>query len=392
MENITEWKIEDVKPYEKNPRRNEKAVEKVAASIEEFGFQQPIVVDEDGVVIAGHTRLKAAKFLELKFVPVVVAVGLSEAQINAYRIADNKTNELAEWDLDLLPLELTALEAMDFDITNLGFTADELTDILATEPEEGKTDGDDIPETPDEAITQPGDVWILGDHRLLCGDSTKAEDVEKVLDGQLADALITDPPYGVDYVGKTDDKLEVKNDDKAGLYILLKTALGHAVDNLQTGGCVYVFAPPGPQFLEFATVLTELEVWRQTLCWAKNTMVLGHSDYHYRHEAIFYGWRPGGPHRPVPDRSQTTLWEYDKPSASRLHPTMKPIAMPVRMLENSTAAGDTVFDPFAGSGTTLLACQQTGRRACVVELHPNYCDVIVQRWEDYTGRKAERVA
>lgn len=389
---VEQWSLDRITPYDNNPRKNEGAVEQVANSIKEFGFRQPVVVDEAGVIIAGHTRFKAAKYLGLSEVPVHVARGLTEAQIKAYRIADNKTNELAEWDLDLLPLELTALEELEFDIDQLGFTAAELTEILQSEPVEGIVDPDEIPEPPDEPVTQTGDLWLLGEHRLLCGDSTKIEDVERVLDGRLCDAVVSDPPYGVDYVGKTKEALEVKNDDRAGLLILLQSALTNALKNTKKGGVWYVFAPSGPQFLEFATVLTKLEVWRQTLVWVKNTMVLGHSDYHYRHESIFYGWAPGGPHQAVPDRTQTTFWEYDKPPSSREHPTMKPVAMPVRMLKNSTQRGEIVFDPFMGSGTTIIAAEQTGRKACGIEISPRYCDVIVKRWEEFTGNTAECVS
>ena len=223
---------------------------------------------------------------------------------------------------------------------------------------------------------------------MLCGDSTKAEDVERLMAGGIVSAVITDPPYGVSYVGKTKDALPVHNDGKETLLPLLTSALRLAFEKSFPGAIWYVAAPPGPPFYDFATELRELEVWRQTLVWAKQSLVMGHSDYHYQHEAIFYGWKPGGSHKAPPDRKQTTLWQYDRPTASREHPTMKPVVLFAKMLENSTEVDSLVYEPFCGSGTTLIAAEQLGRKCYGMELSPQYCDVIVKRWEKLTGQTA----
>jgi len=235
-----------------------------------------------------------------------------------------------------------------------------------------------------------GRLRLRSRHRVLCGDSTKAEDVERLMDGQKADAVITDPPYGVDYVGKTKDALVVHNDGRDGLNDLLTNALGYAADFCKSGGIWYVAAPPGPQFADFASVLSNLEIWRQTLVWVKDVMVLGRSDYHYRHEAIFYGWKPGAAHQDPPDRKQTTVWEFDRPKASREHPTMKPVSLYAKMLENSTRQDSVIYEPFGGSGTTLIAAEQLDRRCFGMEISPQYCDVIVRRFENLTGEEAVR--
>ena len=382
--------LSEVHPYDKNPRTNDSAVESVLKSIQEFGFRQPIVVDEHDVIIVGHTRYKAAQKLGLETVPVHVATGLSTEQVKAYRIADNQTATLAEWNLDLLSMELLGLENTGFDLNLLGFSAAELSNILVREPKAGLTDPDQVPLPPEEPITQPGDLWLLGDHRLLCGDSRSAEDVARLLQDYQPSCVATDPPYGVSYVGKTDKALPVHNDGADELLPLLNDALRLAFSHCVPGAVWYVCAPAGPQFFAFATVLTELEVWRQTLVWAKQSLVMGHSDYHYQHEAIFYGWKPGAPHQPPPDRKQNTLWQFDRPSASREHPTMKPVAIFLKMLQNSTVAGSVVYDPFCGSGTSLIAAEQLGRVCCGIEVSPQYCDVVVQRWEQFTGNKAKR--
>jgi DNA modification methylase len=389
--NIELWPLSRIKPYPGNPRVNDSAVDSVMKSIQEFGFRQPIVVDEHNVIVVGHTRYKAAQKLGLETVPVHMASGLSAEQIRAYRIADNQTATLADWDLELLPLELMGLQEAGFDLNLLGFTAAELTSYLASEPEAGLTDPDDVPLPPDEAITQPGDLIVLGDHRLLCGDSRCADDVSRLLDGHQPTCVVTDPPYGVGYIGKTCKALPVHNDEAEMLLPLLREAFQHAFDHSVAGAVWYVCAPAGPQFYAFATVLKDLEVWRQTLVWAKQSLVMGHSDYHYQHEAIFYGWKPGAPHRPPPDRKQNTLWQFDRPSASRDHPTMKPVSLFLKMLQNSTVMGSLVYDPFCGSGTSLMAAEQLGRVCYGIEISPQYCDVVVQRWEQFTGQTAERI-
>ncbi|MFK7882888.1 MAG: ParB N-terminal domain-containing protein, partial [Phycisphaerales bacterium] len=333
----------DLVHYPDNPRDNDAAVAAVAESIERFGFRQPIVVDKDSVVVVGHTRLKAALKLGIKWVPVHVA-DLTEEQARAYRLADNRTGAIATWDAGLLQSELEALQQLGLDIeslASLGFDDRELA-ALGNPGNAGETDPDEVPEPPDDPITQPGDLWILGNHRLLCGDSTTADDVGWLMDGINAAAVMTDPPYGVDYVGKTKDALVVHNDGAEGLPQLLKHSLGNANDVCLAGGAWYVAAPAGPQFADFATVLGALGIWRQTIVWVKDSMVLGRSDYHYRHEAIFYGWKPGAAHKELPDRKQTTVWEIPRPKASREHPTMKPVALYERMMANSSSVGSLI--------------------------------------------------
>jgi DNA modification methylase len=282
---------------------------------------------------------------------------------------------------------------------------------------------DDVPEPPVDPITKPGDLWILGRHRVLCGDSTKAEDVARLMGGEKADAVITDPPYGVSYVGKTKDALPVHNDGRGTLLPLLQSALGLAHELSLLGSPWYVAAPPGPQFYDFATVLRDLEIWRQTLIWVKQSLVMGHSDYHYQHEAIFYGWKKGKQRTWNSDRCEVTVWEEaktvklsamkkpdlielirqmiaereqkqtsvlreDRPTSSQDHPTMKPVRLFAKMMKNSTRKECLVYDPFLGSGTTLIAAEQLGRKCYGMEISPQYCDVIVKRWENLTGKKA----
>jgi site-specific DNA-methyltransferase (adenine-specific) len=382
---IEMWAIARIKPYERNPRRNDDAVASVGRSIGEFGFRVPIVVDAEGVIIAGHTRLRAAESLGLARVPVHVARELTPEQARALRIADNKLHELSSWDADLLPLELADLRDMDVDLSLLGFSAEELADLL---PSGAADAADEVPEPLPEAVSRRGDLWLLGGHRLLCGDSTSEADVGRVMDGGLADLVLTDPPYGVEYVGKTDQALVIENDGAERLEALLRGSLGGALRVSRPGAVWYVAAPAGPQFGEFADVLTELKVWRQTLVWVKDSMVLGRSDYHYKHEALFYGWAPGAAHREPPDRTRTTVLEFDRPKASREHPTMKPVPLWSELMANSTARGDLVYEPFSGSGTTIVTAEQLGRRCRAVELEPRYVDVAVRRWEQLTGKQA----
>jgi DNA modification methylase len=382
--------IATIKPYKRNPRVNDGAVEALAENIRLFGWRVPIILDADGTIIAGHTRLKAAVLLGLTQVPVHVAHGLSPEQCKALRLAENRSHEMAAWDYDLLPIELAELKALDFDIESLGWSPAELSEIMAPPVNSGESDPDEVPEPPAEPVTQLGDLWLLGEHRLLCGDSTSIDDVQRIMDGKRADLCQTDPPYGVEYEGKTKDALQICNDDEAGLAALLDASLGHALSVSKPGAVWYVAAPAGPQFLAFATVLTKLGVWRQTLAWVKDSMVLGHSDFHYRHEAIFYGWAPGK-HRAPPNRTFTTVLEFPRPKASREHPTMKPIQLWSLLMAASTAPGALVYEPFSGSGTTIIAAEQQGRVCYAVELEPRYVDVAVARWEAFTGRKAERV-
>jgi DNA modification methylase len=385
--------VSEIKPYPGNPRDNDAAVSAVAESVRTYGWRAPIVVDAEGVIICGHTRYKAALKLGLVQVPVHVARDLTPEQVRAYRIADNKTAELAEWDYDLLPLELAAIQADGTDLALLGFGEDELAELLDPGVRDGLTDPDEIPELPDEPTTKPGDLWALGEHRLLCGDATRAEDWDRLTEGRAGDLLLTDPPYNVAYEGKTAERLTIANDEMgdAEYCAFLTTALTAAGSHLRPGGSFYLWhADTEGLAVRSACADAGLRV-RQCLVWVKSVMVLGRQDYQWRHEPCLYGWADGATHTWLSDRSQTTVLQFDKPVRSAEHPTMKPVGLFVYLIGNSCRRGGRVLDPFAGSGTTVIAAEQTGRKALVMELDPLYCDVIVRRWEEFTGQKADRV-
>lgn len=379
-----------ITPYPGNPRVNDGAVDAVAASLKEFGFRQPIVVDEEGVIIVGHTRWKAAQKLGLEQIPVHVAMNLSPEQIKAYRIADNKTNELATWDKALLPLELAELKACDYDLGLLGFEPDELAKWLGGETTDGLCDPDDVPAPPDEPVTQPGDLWILGEHRLLCGDATSDVDVTRLMQREKADLLLTDPPYGVSYVGKTKDALTIENDslDDEAFREFLVVAFVNAFNVLKPGAAFYIWHADSEGFNFRGAIHDCGELVRQCLIWNKNSMVMGRQDYHWKHEPCLYGWKNGASHRWYADRSQTTVLDFARPSRSEIHPTMKPAALIAYQIGNSTKQRDLVFDPFLGSGTTIIAAQQLGRRCFGLELAPRFCDNIVDRFQRFTGTPA----
>jgi DNA modification methylase len=378
------WPIEKPIPYARNPRKiSEEAVAGVAGSIKEFGFKQPIVVDSDGVIIIGHTRLKAAQRLGLKEVPVLVASDLTPTQCQALRLTDNRVGEFSEWDSEMLTLEIEDLGGA-IDLEFAGF--DELmAEIETPKPAVEMNAGDPnaVPELKPEAISQRGEVFELGPHRLMCGDSTSAEDWQTLLGPEIADAVMTDPPYGVNYKGKTADAMEIENDDPEGLPALLDGALGNVLARCKDGGAWYVAAPAGPLSLIFENWLFGKGILRQCIVWVKDSMVLGHSDYHYKHEPIYYGWKPGAPHREPPDRTQVSVWEIPRPKRSKEHPTMKPVELYERMMNNSTSPGEIVLEPFGGSGTTLIAAAKTGRICRAMEIAPRYCDVIRRRWTKF---------
>ncbi|HEY3790076.1 MAG TPA: DNA modification methylase, partial [Urbifossiella sp.] len=345
------------------------------------------------VIIVGHTRYKAAARLGMATVPVHVARGLSPDQARAYRIADNQTATLSQWDDDKLPLELIALQDVNFDLSLTGFSADELQALLAPPANAGQGDPDEVPEPPAEPVTKTGDLWLLGRHRLLCGDATKADDVARLLDGAQADMLLTDPPYGVAYVGKTADALTIANDALQGdeYRDFLAAAIGNAARHLRPGGGFYIWHAdtaglPTRQACSDASLTV-----RQCLVWAKNTLVLGRQDYQWKHEPCLYGWADGAAHTWLSDRAQTTLLEFDKPARSADHPTMKPVELFAYLMRNSCPKGGRVLDPFGGSGTTLIAAEQEGRTACLLELDPRYCEVIIARFEKFTGTTAKRL-
>jgi DNA modification methylase len=384
------WPIENVIPYARNPRHiPQSAVNKVAASIREFGFRQPIVVDQNGVIIVGHVRLLAAQQLELTNVPVHVATELTVAQVNAYRLADNRTNEEATWDMESLALELASLKLEEFDLDLTGFNLDEIDQLLA-EKTEGLTDEDVAPPVPEFAITEPGDLWILGNHRLLCGDATSRDTVEQLMGGQKADLVFTDPPYNVDYEGYTEEKLTIQGDRMTPEQFqdFLGSVFSSYLWALKPGGSMYVCHPSSWQ-REFqgALELSDFEV-RCQIIWAKNTFAWGFGRYKFQHEPIFYCHRKGQSDPWYGDKSQSTLWHEKKPAANRLHPTMKPVELIERALVNSSKAGDLVLDLFGGSGSTMIACEKMARSSRLMELDPKYCDVIVKRWQDFTGKIA----
>lgn len=418
--NITDIRTCDLKPYENNPRLNEDAVDLVAASIDEFGFKQPIVVDKDLIIIAGHTRWKAAQKLGLETVPCIQADDLTPAQVKAYRLADNKVAEAAQWDLDALQFELEELDNMDFDMEPFGFETETFDEQIAE-------DDNFEAELPTAPMTRSGQLWLLGKHRLMVGDSTKCQDVEKLCSDATVDMIVTDPPYNIDYTGGTKDAMKIENDnwgDDEGFIEFLKAAFENMRDQLKAGGSFYIWyaSTQSKNFLE-AAERAGLNI-RQTLIWNKNTFSLGRQDYQWKHEPCLYGWKDGAAHYFVNTRNlatviedaenqdiddmkkdelkkllksilggvhETTVLDEKKPTKSELHPTMKPIPLIAKQIKNSSRQGETVLDLFGGSGSTLMACEQLGRRCFMMEYDPHYADVIIKRWEDYTGEQAELI-
>ena len=392
---IQRWPTERLIPFARNPRtHSEEQVAQVAASIAEFGFVNPILVGSDGVMIAGHARLAAARKLGLAEVPVIVLEHLTPAQRRALVIADNRLALSAGWDEELLRLELEALREEDFNLDLLGFGEAELEALLA-EPESeaaGLTDEDAVPEAPEAAVTVSGDVWALGDHRLLCGDATQISDVDKVLTGGLADMVFSDPPYNVNYGATMKDKLrgkkrKIANDDLGdGFESFLRDACTNILT--VTKGAVYLCMSSSELHTLYRAFTEAGGHWSTFLIWAKNTFTMGRSDYQRQYEPILYGWKEGAEHYWCGARDQGDVWFVKKPVANDLHPTMKPVELIERAIRNSSKSRDTVLDPFAGSGSTLIACEKTGRQARLIELEPRYCDVIVRRWQEYSGRQA----
>ena len=394
---ITERRLSDIKPYEKNPRRNDAAVEYVAESLRQFGWKQPIVIDKNGVIIAGHTRYKAALSLGMETAPCLIADDLTPEQVKAYRLADNKVGEIAEWDMDLLAIELDDLaEYMpEIDMSDFGFEIEE-----SKEPAEDDYD----PKPPDEPKAKRGDIYQLGRHRLMCGDSTSAEDVAALVDGREMDLLLTDPPYNVSLgMGgsvneakkrhRRTDGLVMMNDKQGEIEFrrFLTAAFSIAKTVMKAGAAFYIWHADTESYNFRGACMDAGFTLRQTLIWAKNSATLGRQDYQWRHEPCLYGWNDGASHAWYSDRKQTTILNYDRPTKSAEHPTMKPILLFDYQIKNSTKAGDLVLDMFGGSGTTIMACEQNGRCGYLMELDPKYIDVIIDRWETYTGKKAELI-
>lgn len=383
--------LSDLIPYINNSRKHsDDQVTQIAASIKEFGWTNPILVDGDNGIIAGHGRLMAAKKLGMTEVPVIELAHLSKEQRKALIIADNKLALNSDWDINLLSIELKDLQDLGFDLNLTGFDGDELANILKPEQVDGLTDEDAIPDVPEEPKTKLGDIYQLGDHRLMCGDSTSIESVEKLADG-LVDILVTDPPYNVDYTGKTKNALKIQNDsmDDSTFRQFLRDAFV-AADTVMKPGAVFYIWHADSEGYNFRGACKDAN-WkvRQCLIWQKDTMVMGRQDYHWKHEPCLYGWKEGAGHLWASDRKQTTLIICKRPTRNELHPTMKPVELMEYQILNNTKGKDIVLDLFGGSGSTLMACEKTGRKARLMELDPKYCDVIVKRWEEFTGNKAE---
>jgi DNA modification methylase len=381
-------KTNELIPYEKNPRNNDKGVDAVANSIKTYGFKVPIVIDKSNVVVTGHTRLKAAKKLGLDEVPCIIADDLTDEQIRQFRIVDNKTNELSDWNFDLLREELLTMD--DIDLVQFGF--DDLDSILNVETKDDEFDVDEeIPENP---YSKRGDVYVLGEHRVMCGDSTIKEEVDTLMDGKVCDLIETDPPYNVAIGTKGQQYKErggyncgmnertILNDnmDDGAFREFLNKVMVNFYNNIKPGGSIYVFHAD-TEGLNFRSAFKDAGFkLSECLIWKKNNFVLGRCPYHYMHEPILFGWREGAAHHFVDDRTQTTILEYDRPQASDLHPTMKPIPLVTKLIQNSSRVGELVLDLFGGSGTTLIACEQIKRIAYLMELDEKYVDVIVKRY------------
>ena len=396
---IEPWPTARLVPKARNARTHSDAqVAQIAASIAEFGFTNPILAGSDGVIVAGHGRLAAAQKLGIETVPVVVLDHLTPTQRRALVIADNRIAENAGWDEAMLQVELAALQEDSFDLSLTGFDADALADLLAGEEttNDGQTDDDVAPEIPETPASRLGDVWVCGEHRVLCGDATETQAYTTLLGNELADMVFTDPPYNVNYANSAKDKMRGKerailNDNLGeGFYDFLLAALTPTLAHCRGG--VYVAMSSS----ELDTLQSAFRAaggkWSTFIIWAKNTFTLGRADYQRQYEPILYGWPEGKSRHWCGDRDQGDVWQIKKPVKNDLHPTMKPVELVERAIRNSSRPGDSVLDPFAGSGTTLIAAEKSGRRAWLMELDPKYVDVIVRRWQEWSGKQATRLS
>lgn len=404
MEFYATFPVADLIPYARNSRtHNEEQIAQIMASIKEFGFTNPILIGGDNVIIAGHGRLLAAQRLGLKEVPIIRLPDLTETQRKALVIADNKIAMNAGWDEEMLALEMKELEENDFNLDILGFSEDELKELENFgEPQtEAKSEEDEIPEAPVEPITKRGDVWILGEHRLMCGDTTMFDDMRKLMRDDCAAMIFTDPPYNVNYGSTMKDSIryhagtlggrKIMNDNLGdGFPQFLTDSLSNLLMFCQ--GAAYVCMSSSELHTLYNAFIAAGGKWSTFIIWAKNTFTLGRADYQRQYEPILYGWNADKPHYWCGDRDQSDVWEYNKPVKNDLHPTMKPVELVERAVLNSSKLGDIVLDGFGGSGSTLIACEKNNRKARLMELDPKFCDVIVKRWEEYTGRKAELLA
>jgi len=381
--------------YVGNPRtHSDGQIDQIAASIREFGWTNPILVDAEGTIIAGHGRLEAAKRLQLREVPVIRLAHLSEAQRKALVIADNQLALNAGWDEVALSNLIRDLDAEDFELDVLGFMAQDLERYLTGIDIDATTEADEgeLPQVPAEPVSKPGDLWILGNHRLLCGDATVLSNVERLMDGQLADMVFSDPPYNVDYGNGTKGKLQGKdrrilNDALGdGFYQFLYDACVNLL-TVAKGACYICMSSSELHTLQKAFTDAGGK-WSTFVIWAKNTFTLGRADYQRQYEPILYGWKQGVDHFWCGARDQGDVWFVDKPRVNDLHPTMKPVELVERAIRNSSKSRDIILDLFGGSGTTLIAAERTGRSARLMELDPRYVDVIAERWQNLTGQAA----
>ena len=385
---IETWPLERLIPYARNARLHSEAqVAQIAASIAEFGFNNPVLVGQEGGIIAGHARVLAARKLDYTEIPVIVLGHLSENQKRAFILADNKLALNAGWDFEMLRLELEALADQSFNLELTGFGEQELAEALARGMPPGALDPEAVPELQDDPVSRTGDVWTLGRHRILCGDGTCGEDLARVLEGQPCHLVFTDPPYNVDYSGKGPGKMKLANDDLgSGFGAFLRSACDAMLAVSQ--GAVYICMSSSELPRLHAAFSEAGGHWSTWIVWAKNTFTLGRSDYQRQYEPILYGWREGSRHYWCGDRSQSDVWLVDKPVRNDLHPTMKPVELIGRAIRNSSRPDNVVLDPFGGAGSTLISCENLGRKARLIEIDPQYVDVSVRRWQDYTGSKA----
>lgn len=396
--NIETIAVDLLIPYARNSRtHSDEQVAQIAASIREFGFTNPVLIDGQDGIIAGHGRVLGARKLGMSDVPCIRLAHLSEAQKRAYVIADNKLALNAGWDEKMLALELQDLQGMDFDLSLTGFLGNEIDELLAEldATPEGETDADETPAVQADAVSQPGDVWLLGKHRIMCGDSTDGGSVALLMDGKKAALMQTDPPYGIAYVenakskGQAEAHADIENDDLDGekLQEFLESTIRAALSSLRDNCAFYLWHPMLTQGTFFAAAAAADILIHRQIIWQKPSMVFGRGDYHWQHELCFYGWRRGNRPPFYGQRNQTTLWAVGR-ETSKEHPTAKPVDLWKPPIENHTKAGEVIYEPFSGSGSQIIAAEQTGRICYAMELSPNYVDVAVRRWQQYTGKRA----
>lgn len=385
---IEAWPLERLVPYEGNARvHSASQIAQIAFSIKEYGFTNPILAGPDGEIIAGHGRVLAARKLGLTQVPVIVLRHLSETQKRALRLADNQLALNARWDPELVRLELEALVEQNVNLDSLGFSDQELQELLAQEIPLRGSDPDFIPELWTEPVSRPGDLWVLGEHRLLCGDGTHGDSLEHVLAGRPCAMVWTDLPYNVSYSGKGPGRMKIANDDLGAQFGDFLRLACHAMLSVAQG-TIYICMSSSELHNLHRAFVDAGGHWSTYVLWVKNTFTLGRSDYQRQYEPMLYGWRRGATHHWCGDRNQSDVWFVDKPLRNPLHPTMKPVQLVERAVQNSSRPGNVVLDPFAGAGATMIACENLKRQACLVEIDPQYVDVSIRRWQKYTGQRA----